>query len=86
MEGTQKKRKGGSGGVGGGDAEEGEEEVVVEERGAIYGGGGAVGLERRRLLSVWLGTPSPGGLAKFILAYSSGSPATAQHRYFFLKV
>ena len=37
-------------------------------------------------LPLWLGTPSPGGLAKFILAYSSGSPATAQHRYFFLKV
>ena len=42
--------------VGGGDAEKEREEeaweLVVEERGAIYGGGGAVGLERRRLLSV----------------------------------
>ena len=49
-------RKGGSGEVGGEEAkEEGEEEaveLVVEEGDAIYGGGGAVGLERRRLLSV----------------------------------
>ena len=34
------------------EGEEEAEELVVEERGAIYGGGGAVGLKRRRLLSV----------------------------------
>ena len=53
---AERRGKGGSGEVGRGEAkEEWQEEageLVVEDRGAIYGGGGAVGLERRRLLSI----------------------------------